>query len=113
MVSKNKELLLEIDYFGQTGYHWAAKRGYLPILYFLITSGRHINLSDKKRRTPLFLAAKGNCLEACEMLINSGANPYLQDINDKRPIDMTDNVLIKRLLFEKMDVYYIYIVVIS
>lgn len=99
-------MLLEIDYFGQSGYHWAAKRGYIPCLNVLTGNGKHVNLLDKKHRTPLFLAAKANYLKACEILLNNGANPFLRNNQDKLPIDITTNPLIKRELFERMEVKY-------
>lgn len=97
-------MLFDVDYFGQSGYHWAAKRGYTLILNVLILGGNHINLLDNKRRTPLFLAAQWNNYEICELLLNQGANPFILNIDEKRAIDMTTNKSVKTLLFTWMDV---------
>lgn len=104
IIQNNKNILMEIDYFGQSGYHWAAKRGYNNVLNVLIANGKHINMTDKKKRTPLFLAAKSNYYDTCELLLQNGANPFMINIEDKKPYDVAANAALKKLLFIKMDV---------
>ena len=76
----------------------------MPVLNVLIGHGKHVNLFDKKKRTPLFLASKNGCVDAVEALLNNGGNPFLQDLKDKNPLEIATNPLIKKMLVEKMDV---------
>ena len=75
----SKEYLFDYDYFQQTGYHWAAKRGFKELLELLIRKGIHVNLYDYNKRTPLFLAALSNQRETCSILLSYGGNPFLED----------------------------------
>jgi hypothetical protein len=99
----DKYLLFEFDYFLQTGYHWAAKRGLKSTLELLTSFGNHINLYDLNKRTPLFLAAKNNHLDVCKYLLEKGANPFLKSSGNKRAIDVCSDETIKRVLKVNMD----------
>lgn len=105
ILAKDKRYLLEYDYFHQTGYHWAAKRGYNQILNILLDYGVHLNILDKKNRTPLWLAAKHNFFYICDLLIQNKANPFVTDITGKKPFDVTSDTSIKKLIGDYMDVY--------
>ena len=73
---KDGIFLFVIDYYSQTGYHWAAKLGNIKILDLLIKYGRHHNQKDFKGRTPLYLAAFNNNMEMCKFLLANRANPF-------------------------------------
>ena len=85
---KDMVFLFSIDYYGQTGYHWAAKLGNIKMLELLIKGGKHHNQKDFKGRTPLYLAAVNNNKEVCEFLLANGANPFLCDKSGKTPADV-------------------------
>lgn len=99
-LKKNKKLLFDFDYFGQTCFHWAAKRNYTQLLLELISFGRHVNLIDKNRRTPLHLAAYNNHYQAVKILIDNDASPFMKDINNKTPIEICQDVKVKKLIEE-------------
>jgi ankyrin repeat protein len=99
---KHNHFLFVIDYFGQTGYHWAAKLGNIKMLNILINFGRHHNQKDFKGRTPLYLAAVNNNKEVCKFLLDNGANPFLVDKNGKTPADAADNRELSEFLKESM-----------
>ncbi len=99
-MKKDSAYLFEYDYFGQTAYHWAAKRGLVEILNFLISRGKHINQYDFHNRTPLFLAALNNQKEVCEILKKHNANPFMTSKDGKRPIDVTTDESIKLILIK-------------
>ena len=100
----SKDYLFDFDYFEQTGYHWAAKRGFKDLLELLIRKGVHVNLFDYNKRTPLFLAALNNHRDTCLILINYGANPFLEDKEGKKPVDVTNDPGVKLLLLRTMEV---------
>jgi ankyrin repeat protein len=104
MLEVDKNYLFQYDYFYQTGYHWAAKRGLKNILELLIFFGNHINLLDMINRTPLHLAALNNNVEIVEVLINFKANPFLKSKDGKRAIDLATDPRIKLLLSQHEDV---------
>ena len=94
--------LYVIDYYGQTGYHWAAKLGNIKMLNILIKFGRHHNQKDFKGRTPLYLAAVNNNMEMCKFLLSNGANPFLKDKNGKTPADAAGNRKLSDFLRDSM-----------
>jgi len=99
---KDNNFLFVIDYFGQTGYHWAAKLGNIKMLNILINFGRHHNQKDFKGRTPLYLAAVNNNKEVCKFLLDNGANPFLGDKKGKTPADAAENRELSDFLKESM-----------
>ena len=101
-LTKDGKYLFVIDYYGQTGYHWAAKLGNIKMLDLLIKYGRHQNQKDFKGRTPLYLAAVNNNLETCLFLLSNGANPFLSDKEGKTPADAAGNIKISEFLKENM-----------
>ena len=94
--------LFVIDYYGQTGYHWAAKLGNIKILDLLIKFGRHHNQKDFKGRTPLYLAAMNNNMEVCKYLLSNGANPFLTDKRGKTPADIAGSKKLSDFLRDSM-----------
>ena len=82
------KFLFSIDYYGQTGYHWAAKLGNIKMMKILIDCGRHHNQKDFKGRTPLYLAAVNDKKNMCIFLLERGANPFLGDKDGKTPADV-------------------------
>lgn len=99
-LKKNKKLLFDFDYFGQTCFHWAAKRNYTQLLLELISFGKHVNLIDKNKRTPLHLAAYNNHYQAVKILIDNDASPFMKNINNKTPIEICQDVKVKKLIEE-------------
>lgn len=106
----SKDYLFDYDYFHQTGYHWAAKRGFKDLLEVLLHKGVHINLYDFNKRTPLFLAALNNHREICLVLLSCGANPFLEDKDGNKPVDITTDGSVKQLLIKTMEVIIIIII---
>jgi len=73
--------------------------------------GKHVNLLDKKKRTPLFLAAQWNYFDICELLFNNGANPFILNIDEKRAIDVVTDPIVKKLILIQMGVSFIYLLI--
>jgi RNA polymerase primary sigma factor len=55
-----------------------------------IDRGHDLDARDEKGRTSLMLAALRGYLNICELLINSGANPLLQDNGGKNAFDIAE-----------------------
>ena len=91
LLNQDKMLLFDIDYFGQTCFHWTAKRNYITLLKELIYIGKHINQYDNQKRTPLYLACINNHYDIINLLLTNGANPFMEDINRKKPIDVVSD----------------------
>lgn len=102
----NKDFLFVYDYFKQTAYHWAAKLGDLKMLELLVSNGKYLNQHDKKKRTPLYLAAMNNQFECCDYLVKHHANCFMEDIEGKKAIDVATDTKIKVLLSDQMDNKY-------
>lgn len=97
-LKKDRKLLFDYDYFGQTCYHWAAKRNYNELLRELMIYGKHVNLYDNCKRTPLHLAASNNHFESAKILLENEASPYVKNINNETPIEVTTDLRIKKLI---------------
>ena len=98
----SRNYLFSFDYFGQTGYHWAAKLGDLKMLKLLMEYGLHHNQKDFKGRTPLYLAAFNNHKEICNYLLINNGNIFLRDKNGLGPADVAPNKELKFFLFDYM-----------
>ena len=96
--------IFEYDYFRQTPYHWAAKRGYNQILSILLDYGNHINQLDNEHRTPLWLAAKQNLYFTCEILLQKQANPFITNSEGKKPVDVATEQSVKKLILDHTEV---------
>lgn len=105
-MTRDKKYLFVIDYFHQTAYHWAAKRGYNSMLSILVNCGPYVNQTDYNSRTPLWHAAKNNQFQACEILLQKVANPFIEAKCGKRPIDCTTDSNIRKILNEYMEVKF-------
>lgn len=60
--------------------HCASSRGYIDCIRVLIEICKvSIDIMDNNNCTPIFYAATLGQVEACEVLINYGANLHVQD----------------------------------
>jgi ankyrin repeat protein len=101
----DKRYLYQYDYFFETGYHWAAKRGHKKILELLLAKGDHYNFFDMKNRTPLHMAAQNNNFEILELLIATRkSNPFLKSKEGKKPFDLATDLKCRSLLKEYEEV---------
>jgi len=75
------------DIFGYTLLHWAAKKGKLTIIHFLLEKNNEPNIkSFNGSSTPMHLAAIKNHFEVVKALLNASANPNLKDIYGRTPL---------------------------
>lgn len=73
---------------GQTGLHFAARRGDAPLCQALVDAGADYDASDANRSTPLLEAVQAGKLPAAEVLVAAGADPDLGDRHGTAPLDL-------------------------
>ncbi len=56
-------------------------------------------------RIPLHLAAQNNYIDIVRILIDNKSNPFLINKENKRPLDLATDSIIRELLREYMNVY--------
>merc|ERR1719440_53014 len=72
-VDKCRSLLSQIDTWGCSVMHYAAKGGSAKIVKRLADLGVAVNVHDAWDETPLHLAARAGHVKACEALLEAGA----------------------------------------
>jgi ankyrin repeat protein len=68
------------DFSGVCPIHYAAEKGFVNIIQFLIENGCHVDQRTRSGVTPLMYAAKGNQLEIMQWLWNQGAQVTAHDV---------------------------------
>lgn len=89
MIRNDRFLVYETDDSKQTPLHWAALRGQIDVVKFLIEKKAHINSKDLIGRTPLFHAARMNNLPITKILLAGRANPIIRTNAGKTPFTVT------------------------
>jgi len=64
---------------GRTALSWAAERGHMAIVQFLIARQGDVNVKDKYGRTPLSWAAERGHIAIVQFLLLNGANRSVED----------------------------------
>jgi ankyrin repeat protein len=83
----------ERDDEGQTALHVAARESHLFSAMMLIAKGADPKARDRKKRTPLHLAAdgdraaEGERFQVLKLLIAKGGDLDARDVDGKRPVD--------------------------
>ena len=95
---RNKDLLFCYDYFHQTPFHWAAKRDKIRATKIMLMYGNCINLLDSNKMTPLAFAAQNNNYDMVVLLCENGANPFMKNIDGKKPLDLCSDFKTKSYL---------------
>jgi len=78
--------------------HWAADRGNIDILQFLLSNGADVNLVDSDGQTSLHYASSCGHLECVKLLIKFGADRTIKDKESQSCIDVAENTAIAELL---------------
>ena len=100
-----KELLFCYDYFHQTPFHWAAKRNKVRTARIMLNYGKCINLLDSNNMTPLHFAAQNNNYDMVQLLCENGANPFIKNVDGKKPSDLCTDFKIKSYLLYVEDTF--------
>ena len=102
---RNKDLLFCYDYFHQTPFHWAAKRDKVKAARIMLMYGNCINLLDSNKMTPLAFAAQNNNYDMVVLLCENGANPFMKNIDGKKPSDLCTDFKTKSYLLYIEDTF--------
>lgn len=78
--------------------HWAADRGNVAILQFLLNSGVDINLVDADGQTALHYASSCGHLECVQLLLKLGADRTIKDNQSQCCADVAEDPLVAELL---------------
>lgn len=78
--------------------HLACSFGNIDCVRALLRFGGDVNLQDKSGNTPLILATRSNYPEIVQLLIESGADPRVEDQYGKSPIKRTKDLRIISML---------------
>lgn len=105
MLHDNKSLLFCFDYLHHTAFHWAAKRNKIKAMKILLTYGKCVNLVDNNKMTPLHLAAQNNFYDAVQILCDNGANPLMENIDGKKPSELSSDFRIRSFLNSAEDMF--------
>lgn len=81
LISKDLNAVKELDEFGQSALHWAAKSDRDDIANILISNGADKDLKDEEGWAPLYVACVANSTKVGLLLLDSGADPNA--LNDK------------------------------
>ena len=85
---ENRVYLDAVDNDGWTAVMYAARRGNIEILQYLLVFGASLTQATKEDEyTALHLAAGNELTEVCIILIKAGANPYAKDSSGRTPLE--------------------------
>jgi len=74
------------DEDGSTALHYAANRGKLKMMEYLVSKGAAVNAKNKIGYTPLHDAAVGGHVEAVSYLLSHGGDPFAEDNLARTPL---------------------------
>ncbi|CAK8682660.1 unnamed protein product [Clavelina lepadiformis] len=86
------------DYAGWTPLHEACNHGFHDIAKFLLEAGATVNSKGLDNDYPLHDAVINEHVDLVELLLKHGANPLLSNKHGERPLDMTENEEILRMM---------------
>ncbi|KAG2430804.1 hypothetical protein HXX76_009780 [Chlamydomonas incerta] len=86
--------------FGQTPLHVASLWGHVETIKVLLECGADVNSTNSRGSTPLHFAAsaKKNALEACQALLDGGADTENVDTMGRQPYEMAEIEEVRQLL---------------
>lgn len=77
-----------VDKKGTSGIHFAASKGHLDVVLFLLSKGVDIDLEDKSGKTPLHYAVLGESDEVVKALVKKGSWIDGYDKDDDTPLHL-------------------------
>lgn len=78
--------LSQVDSWGCTALHYAAKGGSVEVVKRLLELGAEVDAIDAWDETPLHLAARGGHIKACETLLAAGACIDATNAEERTPL---------------------------
>ncbi|CAH1786443.1 unnamed protein product [Owenia fusiformis] len=90
---------------GNSALHWACRLGYEKIVQYLLENFANIDLKNRHKLTPLFLAVEGIHRNICHLLIEWGCDMHCMNMKQETVLDSTKNDEVKRFLADTYDYY--------
>merc|ERR1712196_315137 len=90
--------LAKQDESGQTALHNAVMAGHIEMAMMLLEKKAPIDKVNKRGQTALAVSAENQQYECCKLLINHGANLYIQDENGQLASDLAEGTLNARVV---------------
>ena len=82
---------VKVNKTGWSALHYAASKGYLEIVQFLISNGADVNAKSPNETTPLMMASRYGHIQVVRLLLTSGADLALQNQQGLTAIDFASN----------------------
>src|SRR5438045_1998115 len=76
----------DLDEFGRSELHYAARDGDLEAMRKHLTKGADVNLADRAGCTPLHFAAQAQSAGVVQLLVEKGANVHVEDSHGNTPL---------------------------
>ncbi|KAF8820775.1 acyl-coa-binding protein [Cardiosporidium cionae] len=90
MYSVDNSIIQKKDKNGLTALHYAADRGFLEMVIFLLENGAGINEQDENSETPLHLAVIAERVNVAEELIKRGADLSIRNVDGEIAKSMSE-----------------------
>lgn len=88
VIGKNPSLVNLKDKDGMTCLHWAADRGHLSIVQYLLSGKADVNATDDCGNSPLHIACMSQQKEVVRLLLDAGADTSLVNCDGEAVIDL-------------------------
>jgi len=76
----------EFNHLGWTPLHYAASKGHVDIVKYLLSIGAMPNAPAPDGTSPIMMAARSGSLDAVQVLLNAGADPAAININGENAV---------------------------
>lgn len=86
LATEDEAVLMQVDDFGMTPLHWAARAEAVSCLLILLDARVPVDAMNKNHRTPLHLAVDFGQLKSVQMLAEADANLNIADTKGRTPL---------------------------
>lgn len=76
----------EVNHLGWTPLHYAASKGHVEVVKYLLSVGAMPNAPAPDGTSPIMMAARSGSLDAVQILLNAGADPAAININGENAV---------------------------
>ena len=77
----------EVNHLGWTPLHYAASKGHVEVVKYLLSIGAMPNAPAPDGTSPIMMAARSGSLDAVQVLLNAGADPSAININGENAVN--------------------------